>query len=130
VLPRLAILLVEDEILTQNNLNDALVEAGFDVVAADDGAQALAELEAHADNFRAVITDIRVGKGPTGWDVGKRARELDPNMPVLYMSGDSASDWASMGVPKSVMVAKPFAPAQIITAVSTLITEADLNRGG
>ena len=40
------------------------------------------------------------------------------------MSGDSAADWASAGVPNSIMLTKPFAPAQLVTAVSQL-----LNRG-
>ncbi len=46
-------------------------------------------------------------------------------MPVVYMSGDRSDDWASKGVPHSIMVAKPFAVAQVITAVVTLLNEAD-----
>ena len=34
---------------------------------------------------------------------------------------DSAEDWASKGVPNSIMLAKPFAPAQLVTAVAQLI---------
>ena len=69
--------------------------------------------------------DIRLGAGPDGWAVARRARELVPTMPVVYMSGDSSPEWSSKGVPNSLMVAKPFAPAQIITAVSTLLNAAD-----
>lgn len=57
----------------------------------------------------------------TGWDVGHRARELLPTVPVIYMSGDKASDWASQGVPNSIMLQKPFAVAQATTAVSQLL---------
>jgi hypothetical protein len=46
---------------------------------------------------------------------------LDPNFPVVYMSGKDADDWASKGVPNSIMLAKPFAPAQLVTAVSQLL---------
>jgi hypothetical protein len=46
-------------------------------------------------------------------------------MPVVYMTGHSAHEWASKGVPDSIMVAKPFAPAQIIIAVSTLLNQVD-----
>jgi CheY-like chemotaxis protein len=56
-----------------------------------------------------------------GWEVAKHARELDPEFPVIYMSGDSASDWGSKGVPNSIMLSKPFAPAQLLTAVSQLL---------
>ena len=55
------------------------------------------------------------------------ARELAPAMPIVYMSGDSTHEWASQGVPGSVMLAKPFAPAQLVTAVATLVTEADMH---
>jgi hypothetical protein len=46
-------------------------------------------------------------------------------MPVVYMSGDSTSDWTSKGVVGSVNLSKPFADAQLVTAVSTLVTEAE-----
>ena len=72
--------------------------------------------------YRALVTDINLGKnGMTGWDVARRAREINPSFPVVYMSGDSAEDWASMGVPESIMLSKPFAPAQLVTAVSQLL---------
>jgi hypothetical protein len=46
-------------------------------------------------------------------------------MPIVYMSGDSDHEWSSKGVPSSIIIAKPFAPAQLVTAVSTVINEAD-----
>jgi FixJ family two-component response regulator len=44
----------------------------------------------------AVVTDVRLGTGPSGWDVAHRARELVPTIPVIYMTGDSASLWSVM----------------------------------
>ena len=122
--PVLVLLLVEDEVLIQDLLDDVLAEAGFSLVIAKSGQEALAELDADAARFRAVITDIRLGEGPHGWDVGRHARELVPTMPVIYMSGDSGADWASKGVPNSLMIPKPFAGAQMVTAVATLMNAA------
>ena len=118
------LLLVEDEALIRMNLQDELEEAGFALVVASNGGQAMAELEADATRFRGVLTDIRLGSGPNGWDVARRARELVPGVPMVYISADSAQDWDAQGVPNSVMVAKPFVVAQIITALSTLLNEA------
>jgi DNA-binding response OmpR family regulator len=56
-----------------------------------------------------------------GWEVAAQIRETDPAFPVLYMSGAHVGDWASKGVPNSIMLAKPFAPAQLVTAVSNLL---------
>jgi hypothetical protein len=50
-----------------------------------------------------------------------RRTEIDPNFPIVYMSGKEPEDWASKGVPNSIMLAKPFAPAQLVTAVSQLL---------
>ena len=58
-------------------------------------------------------------------DVARHARESVPTMPVVYVSGDSAGDWAVQGVPNSVMIPKPYAFAQIVTAVSTLMNAPD-----
>ena len=41
------------------------------------------------------------------------------------MSGDSGHDWTFKGAPNSVMIAKPFVTAQVITAVMTLMNEAN-----
>ena len=119
------ILLVEDEHLIRLNLEDELADAGFEVVAATSGDEAIAELDADAARFRAVLTDIRLGTGPDGWAVARQARELVPQMPVAYISGDSGHDWPVHGVPDSVMVPKPFVAAQILTALSTLLNRLD-----
>ena len=120
-----ALFLVEDDALIRELLETSLTHAGFEVVEVRCGTKAFAEFDADAARFRAVITDIRLGAGPDGWAVARRARELVPTMPVVYMTGDSSHDWSSKGVPNSLMVAKPFAPAQIITAVSTLLNAVD-----
>lgn len=120
------ILLVEDEALVMDLLGDALSDGGYEVVRTESGPKALQAIEGDAARFRAVVTDIRLGNGPDGWAVAQRTREIVPNMPVVYMSGDSAHDWPSKGVPGSIMLVKPFAPAQLITAVSGLVTAADM----
>lgn len=119
------LLLVEDEALLHTILENGLEDAGFEIVIAASGAAALRELDTDAARFQAVLTDVSLGSGPTGWDVARRARELVAGMPVVYMTGDSASEWASQGVPNSILVPKPFVVPQIVTAISSL-----LNRDG
>jgi hypothetical protein len=40
------------------------------------------------------------------------------------MTGASANQWPSRGVPNSILLEKPFAPAQLVTAVSELLISA------
>ncbi len=117
------LLLVEDAAAIRNILEEGLGDAGFELKFSDNGKSAIAELDADAGVFHAVITDIRLCDGPSGWDVGRHARELNPEMPIVYMSGDSAVEWASQGVPGSIMIQKPFVVAQIVTAVSHLLNK-------
>ena len=130
MVPTKLLLLVEDEALILLHLQDALIEAGYELVLAGNGDNALSELEQDSDRFRGIITDIRLGTGPDGWDIAHRARELSPNIQVIYMSGDSGNDWSSKGVPNSLMIAKPFAVAQVVTAISNLLVAEDTRRSG
>jgi DNA-binding response OmpR family regulator len=125
-MPLPVLLLVEDEALILLDVKEILREAGFDSVAAPNGQAAMKEIETDASRFSAVVTDIDLGNGPTGWEVARRARELSEGIPIIYMSGASYGDWSSQGVPKSVMIVKPFAPAQLVTALATLITESGM----
>lgn len=68
-----------------------------------------------------MVTDVNLAKGMTGFDLGHRAREMLPELPVLHMSGDSAHEWSSQGVPNSMVIPKPFVAAQIVTALSSLL---------
>jgi CheY-like chemotaxis protein len=116
------VLVVEDDALLHDLLQEPLEDGGFAVTLTLDGEEAIAALEAPDLVWCAVVTDIRLGRNkPTGWDVAKRARELNPSIPVVYMTGDSGADWSANGVPNSVMLNKPFAPVQIVTAVARLL---------
>jgi DNA-binding response OmpR family regulator len=119
---QLLILVVEDDQLIQSIVEECLSEGGFEAVMASSGEDAIDLLDAADGKYRALVTDINLSPSKIdGWDVARHAREIDPNFPVVYMSGKDADEWASKGVPNSIMLAKPFAPAQLITAVSQLL---------
>lgn len=121
------LLLVEDEALILHVLEDALTDAGYTVATAMSGAEAIAALDDGGRELAGLVTDIRIGDETSGWDVARHARGLVPLIPVVYMSGDSAADWPSKGVPNSAILQKPFAAAQLVTAISHLLNEAAKN---
>lgn len=114
------ILVVEDDALIQIELEHTLHDGGYATVAEVSGEAAIERLESEP-NVRALITDINLKKAASGWDVARRARELFPDMPVIYVTSVASEEWTSKGVPESIMIPKPFASAQIITAVSQLL---------
>ena len=59
--------------------------------------------------FDAVVVDVNLGVGTTGFDVARRARQVTPQIRVVYISGDAnARSWMAFGVPSSDYVSKPF----------------------
>ncbi|HKT15761.1 MAG TPA: response regulator [Allosphingosinicella sp.] len=115
-----SLLLVEDEPLVAMSLADALEESGFRVSLCGTGFDALNYIEME-DSIAAVVTDIRLGNGPDGWEVARRAREHFPGATIIYITGDSAAEYSTEGVPKSVILQKPFPTAQLVNAVSSLL---------
>ncbi|MBU8874654.1 response regulator [Reyranella sp. MMS21-HV4-11] len=119
------VLIAEDEAEIRNLLQDTFEDGGFDVYLVSTGEEAIAALDEQGDNLRAVVSDINLGGKATGWDVARHARQLKADMPVVYMTGTEGSDWAALGVPNSILITKPFAPTQVLTAVSQLLNAAN-----
>lgn len=115
------VLIVEDDPSIQAIVEDALAEAGFETAIAQSAEEALTLLKGKVRDYRALVTDINLKGNMDGWQVGKAAREIDPHFAIVYITGAAASEWASNGVPNSILLEKPFAPAQLITAVSQLL---------
>jgi CheY-like chemotaxis protein len=119
------VLIVEDDALIQLEIEAALHDGGYSTDTERSGEAAIGTLEANRD-IRALITDINLTGEKTGWDVARRAREIFSDMPVIYVTSASAEDWTSQGVPKSILIQKPFAPAQITTAISQLLNAGEV----
>jgi CheY-like chemotaxis protein len=115
------ILVVEDDQLIQSLVEETLSDGGFDTAVTTSGEEAVTLLKGHKGKYRALVTDINLQGKMDGWEVAQHSREIDPGFPVVYMSGAAAAEWASKGVPNSIILPKPFAPAQLLTAISNLL---------
>ena len=119
--PSVLVLIAENEPNIRLVLQASFEDGGFDVLLASSGEEAIAALDANVDTLRALLTDINLESSSSGWDVARHGRVLNPDLPVVYMTGNDSHDWAALGVPNSVLITKPFAPAQALTAVAQLL---------
>jgi DNA-binding response OmpR family regulator len=119
------LLLVEDEDMVRDILEASLTDGGFALELASRGEGAIRVIEERGKTLRGLITDINLGPGPNGWEVAHRGREVIPDIPVVYMSGAAGHEWTARGVPNSIFIAKPFAPAQVLAAISSLLIAKD-----
>jgi DNA-binding response OmpR family regulator len=123
----LVVLVVEDDQLIQSVVEEALSEGGFEPDIAASGEEAVRLLQGANSRYRVLVTDISLAGTIDGWQVARRAREIDPVFPVIYMTGTNSDRWAMDGVPNSVLLIKPFAPAQLVTAVSQLLNATSIS---
>jgi len=96
------ILLVDDEALLRKSVRRILEQAGYTVIEAADGFEALTMIQEHQDGFELLITDIVLPK-MRGTELAQRLVPMYPHMKVLYMSGyaeDAVLDDSAHFIPK------------------------------
>lgn len=119
------ILLVEDEKGVRDLGFDILRKAGYKVLTATNGLEAVQVFENHMKEIRLVLMDIvmPVMNGP---EACARMIALRPDIPVLYCSGYS-SDSLDNGFdlqPDQPLIQKPYHPEQLLAQVAALLDKA------
>jgi DNA-binding response OmpR family regulator len=115
------VIYADQDTLSRELVAKALGDAGFQVVTAESGTLAFEALSKAVSPIRAIIANVDLGNGPDGWAVAKRARDLDPRVPVIYVTAGSPRPWRTEGVPMSLMIIKPFAPAELLRTLRVLL---------
>lgn len=119
------VLIVEDEALVREVTGIEFEEAGFRVLSAGDGAEALG-LIGDDPGIDLLFTDISLPGGIDGWTIAARARDLRPDLPVIYATGYSP-DPVKL-VPGARFYKKPYLPITIIGAARELLVARGLGQ--
>jgi len=117
-------LVVDDDPAICELIAEALREHGISVecVCSDTAAY---KRVASLPTLSAVVIDVNLGSGTTGFDVARFARQVIPEVAVFYISGEvTASSFLAFGVPDSEFVEKPFTPHRIGRQVSARLQQA------
>lgn len=108
------ILLVEDEDAVRHIVGRMLTDAGFSLVEARNGEEALAQVSRLRGKVHLVVTDVAM-PGMSGNALAATILERWPNLPVLLISG------ALLGDEPDRFLRKPFTPEALIEAVERLV---------
>lgn len=108
------VLLVEDEPLVRDMVERVLRRAGYSVLTARSGADALAIVDDHEGAVDLLLTDVVMPR-MSGPEVAQKLREDRPELPVLYMSGYADDALGSHGIEASgvAFLRKPFKPDEL-----------------
>ena len=102
------VLFVEDEFLISEWVAQALSDQGFDVQAVSTAAEALMVLR--SEPVDVLFTDINLPGDMDGAALARRAREMQPHLPVVYASARTRMLDPAERVPGSTFVPKPYEP--------------------
>ncbi len=116
------VLLVEDEYPISEWVAETLVERGFAVCTATNGLDALKCLASVPVDI--LFTDINLAGSMDGTMLARRARELLPDLPVVYASGRVNILEPQVRVPGSTFVPKPYVPSLIGRVLANAVKSA------
>jgi CheY-like chemotaxis protein len=113
------VLLVEDEFLIAEWIAQSLGELGFDVETVSNAGDALRQMARAPVDI--LVTDINLPGGMNGAALARRARELQPDLPVIYASARAALLAKEDRVPGSVLLPKPYEPSAVARLLAVAI---------
>jgi len=109
------LLVIDDEPAVREVSCECLSLLGYDVEAAQDGADGLARLA--RERFDLVVTDLRMPH-LDGWDVLDSARAIAPGIPVIMVTGAAEDEDLERARAQGVrLLAKPFTLQELKAAV-------------
>lgn len=113
------ILVVEDEALIGAMVSDALLDRGFDVqlVSSADAAMSFLNSGLRID---VLFTDINIEGEVDGTELAQAARDVRPDLPIIFASGRLQLLEHLRGVPRTACLPKPYSPAQVCATVEGL----------
>jgi CheY-like chemotaxis protein len=120
-LPKAHILLVEDEHFIRLVLSEALLEEGFAVTEAGDGAEAVLALDGEG-GFDLLLTDLHMPGQLDGIAVARHARARWAGLPVIFATGrpEALQAFGRLG-DREALLRKPFSPSEAVRMVARLL---------
>jgi len=113
------VLLVEDQNSVRSILKRLLQDAGFNVLEACGGAEALRMVQQQDDNrIDLVLTDV-VMPSMDGGTLARRIREIDEDLPIIFMTGYAAGQLDRLGdmAQTSPILKKPFDAKELLAQI-------------
>lgn len=119
------ILLVEDEDGVRRLAERVLRAAGYTLIAAENGAQAIKVFDKQGADIDLVLTDVVMPGGLSGREVVEHVRKNLPSVKVLYMSGYTSDAVVRHGVLAADVhfMQKPFTPDSLATKVREVLDQ-------
>jgi PAS domain S-box-containing protein len=117
------ILVCEDDDRVRAYTVEVLNELGYTVIAAENGANALEMLQQHGGNIDLLFTDVMLPGGMTGASLADQAKNIRPNLKILFTSGYARNAIVHHGRldPGVELLPKPFSYTALATKLRKML---------
>lgn len=118
------VLLVDDDPVMLEVAGKMLVRGGYEVIAAGDGEEALAQMAAHQDEIACVVLDWTMPR-MTGEEVLATWRALGFEVPILIVTGNQLPELLRLlDVGSGIgFLEKPFRMTELLDSVAELVVD-------
>ena len=121
--PTSLILIAEDEPAIRRVIRTLLELRGHSLVICKNGQEALAAFREHSSEIGVVLTDVSMPQ-MGGVELGRRLREIAPEVPLVYMTGASEdkANAKGLGGSREPVLSKPFSASDLYSVLETAMS--------
>jgi two-component system phosphate regulon sensor histidine kinase PhoR len=111
---QVTILVIDDEQTMREGCSRILSKKGWSVLIAENGEKGLSQIQTHHAKIDAILLDLMM-PGLSGMDVLEQTRQLDPDLPIIVITGYATVESAVEAMKKGAydFIPKPFTPDQL-----------------
>jgi CheY-like chemotaxis protein len=120
------VLVAEDDVLVRNLINTVLIRAGYAVLLASDGEEALALSRHYNGDIHLLLSDVTMPR-MDGVELAARLREERPAVPALLVSGKMSSELID-GNCFFDFLRKPFVPDQLRSKLEEILSRSSAHQ--
>jgi|GEM_PF-3401646 len=120
--PAATILMAEDDDMVRSLALEVLEDAGYTIIEATNGAEAVELFKEHRDSIDLVLLDVIMPKmsGQQAWE---KIHEISPDLPVIFSSGYSFNELKknTLIAEKGRLIQKPYTPDQLMDTIAKIL---------
>jgi len=114
------VLIVDDDTSVRKSISSVLREAGYEVLQAGDGLDALAQFDSKQIDL--LLLDLGL-PNKSGWDIFEGFTSQKPTLPIIIITGQNRQSEMAMAAGVGALMEKPLDVSQLLQTMQELLAE-------
>jgi DNA-binding response OmpR family regulator len=123
--PKMKVLIVDDDAPVRDAIGSVLQNAGYEVLQAGDGKQALTQFDSKQIDL--VLLDLGL-PDRSGWDTFEGLTNRNPTLPIIIITGQARQSEMAVAAGVGALMEKPLDAGQLLQTMHELLIETEEDR--